>query len=151
VNSAGQVIGVNTAVNTEAQGIGFAIPIDVAKPILAQALNGEELARPWIGVYYSVVTPAIAEEQGLPSEYGALIGNANGEAIFPGSPAEEAGLQAGDVIVAVDGERVDAETDLSTRILPHSPGDTITLRILRGNTTSEVEVTLGTLPADTSG
>ena len=57
VNSAGQVIGVNTAVNEEAQGIGFSIPIDVAKPIMDQAVAGEELVRPWIGVYYTPLTP----------------------------------------------------------------------------------------------
>jgi serine protease Do len=148
INSAGQVIGVNTAVNADAQGIGFAIPIDVAKPILDQALNGEELVRPWIGVYYSLVTPAVAEQEGLPSEYGALIGSGDGEAIFPDSPAAEAGLQPGDIIVAVDGTRVDEDHDLSTLILPHAPGDTITLRILRDNTTTDVDVTLGTLPAD---
>ena len=148
INSAGQVIGVNTAVNADAQGIGFAIPIDIAKPILTQALNGQDLVRPWIGVYYSLVTPAVAEEQGLASDYGALIGSANGDAIFPDSPAAEAGLQAGDIIVAVDGTRVDEDHDLSTLILPHAPGDTITLRILRGNSTTNVDVTLGTLPAD---
>jgi S1-C subfamily serine protease len=147
INSVGQVIGVNTAVNADAQGIGFAIPIDVAKPILEQAVNGEELVRPWIGVYYSLVTHAVAEQDGLPSDYGALIGSASGDAVFPGSPAEEAGLQPGDIIVAVDGTRVDEDNDLSTLILPKAPGDTVTLRILRGNTTTDVDVTLGTLPA----
>jgi S1-C subfamily serine protease len=150
VNSAGQVIGVNTAVSTSAQGLGFAIPIDVAKPIMQQAVDGEELVRPWIGIYYVPIDPALAEEQDLPVDYGALIGTAGGggEAVFPGSPAEAAGLQPGDIIVAIDGEQIGPETDLSTMILPHSPGDTITLRVLRGNSVSEVEVTLGELPAD---
>ncbi len=149
VNSAGQVIGVNTAVNQNAQGVGFAIPIDVAKPILEQALAGEELVRPWIGVYYTPVSPALAAEQDLPVEYGALIGTSdgNGQAIFPGSPAEDAGLRAGDIIVAVDGDQVTAENDLSTLIIPHKPGDTITLRVLRDNSVSEIDVTLGELPA----
>ena len=151
VNSAGQVIGVNTAVSQNAQGLGFAIPIDVAKPIMQQALDGvQPLVRPWIGVYYVPVGPALAAEQDLPVEYGALIGTAdgNGEAVFPGSPAEAAGLQAGDIVVSVDGEQLSADTDLSTLILPHEPGDTITLRVLRDNSAREVEVTLGELPAD---
>ena len=151
VNSAGQVIGVNTAVSQNAQGLGFAIPIDVAKPIMQQALDGvQPLVRPWIGVYYVPVDPALAAEQDLPVEYGALIGTAdgNGEAVFPGSPAEAAGLQAGDIVVSVDGEQLSADTDLSTLILPHEPGDTITLRVLRDNSAREVEVTLGELPAD---
>ena len=148
VNSAGQVIGINTAVSTDAQGLGFAIPIDVAKPIMSQALNGEPLVRPWIGVYYIPVTPAIAEEQDLPVDYGALIGTTGGEqAVFPGSPAEAAGLQVGDVIVAINGEQITVDTDLSMLIVPHEPGETITLRVLRANTSREVEVTLGELPA----
>jgi S1-C subfamily serine protease len=149
VNSAGQVIGINTAVNQEAQGLGFAIPIDVAKPIMQQALDGQELARPWIGVYYTPITPALAEEQGLPVDYGALIGtDAGPNPIVPGSPAEEAGLRDGDIIVALNGETLSEESDLATLILPHAAGDTITLRILRDNTTTEIELTLGELPAD---
>jgi serine protease Do len=149
VNSVGQVIGVNTAVNADAQGVGFSIPIDVAKPIMQQALDGQELVRPWIGVYYVPIDPALAAEQDLPVDYGALIGTADGsgQAVFPGSPAEAAGLQAGDIIVAIDGEQLNADSDLSTLILPHAPGDTITLRILRDNSAREVQVTLGELPA----
>jgi serine protease Do len=148
VNSAGQVIGVNTAVSTDAQGLGFAIPIDVAKPIMQQAADGEELVRPFIGVFYVPVTPAIAEEQNLPVEYGALIAaSGNENPVFPGSPADEAGLQEGDIIVGIDGAQVTVDTDLSMLILPHEPGDTITLRVLRGNSAQEVEVTLGELPA----
>ncbi|MGH2444807.1 MAG: S1C family serine protease [Candidatus Limnocylindria bacterium] len=149
VNSAGQVIGLNTAVSTNAQGLGFAIPIDVAKPIMQQAIDGQELTRPWIGVYYIPVDPTIAAEQDLPAEYGALIGTTGGtNPVFAGSPAEEAGLQAGDLIVAINGEAIGADSDLSTLILPHAPGDTITLRVLRDNSAREVDVTLGTLPAD---
>ena len=152
VNSAGQVIGVNTAVaNVErAQGIGFAIPIDVARPIMQQALDGvHPLVRPWIGVYYLPVNPALATEEDLPVDYGAYLATTDGaEPIFPGSPADIAGLRAGDVIVAVDGKRITAEEDLSSLILPHSPGDRITLRVLRENSTREVDVTLGELPAD---
>ena len=107
VNSGGQVIGVNTAVNTEAQGIGFSIPIDVAKPIMQQAVAGEELARPWIGVYYVPISPALAEAESLPVDYGALIGTEGGQsAVFRGSPAEVAGLQEGDIITAIDGEQI---------------------------------------------
>src|ERR671914_1346463 len=147
VNSAGQVIGINTAVSTEAQGLGFAIPIDIAKPIMEQAIRGEALARPWIGIWYELIDAALAAEQDLPVDYGALVAPADGsDPIFPDSPAEQAGLQAGDVIVAVDGEPVDGDHDLSSQIIPHRPGDTITLRVLRGNSTLEVSVTLGVLP-----
>jgi S1-C subfamily serine protease len=149
VNSAGQVIGVNTAVNADAQGLGFAIPIDVAKPIMQQALDGvQPLVRPWIGVYYVAIDPALADERDLPVDHGALIATStgDGDAIVPGSPAEAAGLQTGDIIVAIDDQQI-GTTDLPTMILPHSPGDTITLRVLRGSSVQEVEVTLGELPA----
>ncbi len=147
VNSAGQVIGVNTAINEDAEGIGFSIPIDVARPIMDQAVAGEELVRPWIGVYYTPLTPALADENGVDVDYGALVGTNDGsDAVFPGSPAEEAGLEAGDVITALNGEPIGADTDLSMAILPYGPGDTITLTVLRGAQTIEMDVTLGQLP-----
>jgi len=148
VNSAGEVIGINTAVSTTAQGLGFAIPIDVAKPIMQQALDGDPLVRPWIGVYYVPVTPAIADDADLPVDYGAYITPRDGDNPIPGSPAASAGLQVGDVIVALDGEQLTTEQDLATLILPHAPGDTITLRVLRDNSTREIQVTLGELPAN---
>jgi serine protease Do len=147
VNSAGQVIGINTAVSTEAQGLGFAIPVDVAKPIMAQALAGEPIVRPWIGVYYTPISPALAEAQDLPVDHGALIGTGGGQsAIIAGSPAEAAGLRDGDIIVALNGEALTEESDLATLILPYEAGETVTLRILRDNALTEVEVTLGELP-----
>jgi 2-alkenal reductase len=147
LDSAGQVIGINTAVSQEAQGIGFAIPIDVARPIMQQALNGQELARPWIGVYYQPVSQQLADERSLSVDYGVLIESGNDRpAVFPNSPAAAAGLQAGDVITAVDGDRVDAESDLADHILPHQPGDEITLTVMRDGSQLEVAVTLGTLP-----
>jgi S1-C subfamily serine protease len=149
VSSAGTVIGVNTAVNADAQGIGFSIPIDVAKPIMQQALKGEKLSRPYIGVRYTPVTPQVAKDQGLSVKNGALIGSATAgtAAILPDSPAAKAGLQSGDVIVAVDGTKIDQAHDLSLLILPHKPGDTITLSVLRGSTTRDVQLTLGELPS----
>lgn len=150
INSAGAVIGINTAVNEEAQGIGFAIPIDVARPIMDQAMAGQPLARPWIGVRYVVVDSQLAADRDLAVDHGVLIdAAANGApAIFPGSPAAAAGLTEGDIVVAVDGEAVDADHDLATRILPHSPGDSVRLSVIRGDETLDVVVTLGTLPED---
>jgi len=148
INSAGQVIGINTAVNENAQGIGFAIPISVARPIAELALAGKPIARPWIGVYYKPVNAQVAKDLGLSVDHGVLIDKpaSGAPAVFAGSPADKAGLQEGDVVVAVDGATVDEDHDLSTRILPHVPGDSITLSVVRGGRTMEVSVTLGTLP-----
>jgi serine protease Do len=148
INSAGQVIGINTAVNENAQGIGFAIPISVARPIAELALAGKPIARPWIGVYYKPVNPQVAKDLGLSVDHGVLIDKpaSGAPAVFAGSPADKAGLQAGDVVVAVDGAAVDEDHDLSTRILPHVPGDSISLSVVRGGRTMEISVTLGTLP-----
>jgi S1-C subfamily serine protease len=150
INSAGQVIGINTAVNQNAEGIGFAIPINVARPILLLALDGKPLARPWIGVYYTPIDQQMAKEQSLAVDHGVLIGAAANGApgVFPGSPAEKAGLKDGDIVVAVDGEPIDAEHDLSSRVLPHVPGDTITLSVVRAGGTVQIKVTLGTLPSN---
>ncbi|MGH2463755.1 MAG: S1C family serine protease [Candidatus Limnocylindria bacterium] len=148
VNSVGQVIGINTAVATSAQGIGFAIPIDFAKPIMALALSGQELARPWVGVWYTMITRQVAADLDLPVEEGALIdtGPNGASAVMPGSPGEAAGLQAGDIITALGGRRVDEDHDLATLLLPYRPGDVVALGVLRGGEELEIEVTLGTLP-----
>jgi S1-C subfamily serine protease len=148
IDSSGQVIAINTAVSNNAQGIGFAIPVDVAKPIMQQAVAGKPISRPWIGVYYQPITKQLASDKNLPVDEGVLIEppREGTPAVFPGSPAEKAGLTDGDVVVAVDGRKLDMTHDLSALILPHEPGDTITLRVLRSDSTTELRVTLGTLP-----
>ena len=150
INSAGQVIGINTAVNQDAQGIGFAIPINVARPILQLALDGKQISRPWIGVYYLPVDQQLAKEKSLAVDHGVLIGPASNGApgVFPGSPAEKAGLKDGDIVVAVDGKTIDADHDLSSYVLPHVPGDAVTLSVVRASGTVQIKVTLGTLPAN---
>lgn len=150
VNSVGQVIGINTAVASSAQGIGFAIPIDFAKPIMALALSGQELARPWVGVYYTMITKQVAADLDLSVEEGALIdlGPNGAPAVVPGSPADGAGLQAGDIITALGGRRVEESHDLATLLLPYRPGDVVALTVLRGGAELEIEVTLGILPAE---
>jgi S1-C subfamily serine protease len=147
LDSAGQVIGVNTAVSQDAQGIGFAIPIDIARPIMVQAVQGQPLVRPWIGVFYQPVTKQLAAEQELSVDSGVLIASAGERpAVFPDSPAEAAGLQEGDVIVAIDGQPVDADHDLAEHILPHQPVETISLEVIRDGRPIDRLVTLGTLP-----
>ena len=149
INSAGQVIGINTAVATTAQGVSFAIPIDIATPIMEQARRGEEMTRPWIGIYYRQVNAVVREDLNLPVSHGVVImapENSDERAIFPDSPAERAGLEEGDVIVSIEDTMIDPEHDLSMLVLRHEPGDTIRLRVIRGDSEREVRVRLGVMP-----
>jgi len=100
-------------------------------------------------VFYQPVTRALADSEHLSVDYGALVGSSDSSrpAVFPGSPAEGAGLRAGDVILSVDGQKLDADHELSMRILPHVPGDTVRLQVLRNGKTQDISVKLGTLPA----
>ena len=150
VNSAGQVIGVNTAVNAEAQGLGFAIPIDVAKPIMQQALDGQQLVRPWIGVYYVADRRGAGRRAGpagrlrRPHRHGRTAsGQASSRAARPRRP----GCRPGDIIVAIDGEQLDAETDLSTLDPAARAGRHDHPPRPARQLDAEIEVTLGELPA----
>jgi serine protease Do len=150
VDAAGTVIGVNTAVASNAQGIGFAIPINIAKPIMNQAVAGEPLARPWIGIIYDPIDRNLAQEENLPIDYGALIARGpvgDRQPVEPGGPADQAGLQPGDIITAIDGRRLDVSNSLDDILSQYAPTDTLSLTILRDGQTSQVSLTLGTRPA----
>ena len=152
VDSSGAVIGINTAVAGNAQGIGFAIPINIAKPIMQQALAKQPLSRPWIGVYYAPVDAALKASQNLPIDYGVLIQapvGSNQPAIIAGSPAADAGLQAGDIITAINDQRIDATHTLDDTLTQYAPGDELTVTILRSGTTKELTLKLGTRPSQT--
>jgi S1-C subfamily serine protease len=152
LDSGGNVIGINTAVAQTAEGIGFAIPINIARPIMQQALAGQQLARPWIGVFYVTVTPSVAATNKLPVEKGAWLTaqDASGQSkdpIVPGSPAAAAGLRDGDIITAVDGTAIDADSPLDDILTQYAPGRTVALDVLRGGEKLNLTLTLGTRPA----
>jgi S1-C subfamily serine protease len=150
IDSAGNVIGVSTAYAEEAQGIFFAIPINIARPIMDQAVAGEPLSRPWIGIVYVPVDRNIKEQYELPIDYGAWISEDTGNGdppIVKDSPAEEAGLQAGDIVTAIDGKRIDAAQNLDDILSFYQPGDRLTLSVLRAGATLQVGITLATRPA----
>ena len=146
----GNVIGISTALSQGAQGIFFAIPINIAKPIMSQAIAGEELTRPWIGIIYVAVDRNVAEANDLPIDYGAWISPETGSGdppIIRDSPAAAAGLKANDIITAIDAHRIDAGQGLDDVLSLYGPGDELTVTVLRDGATIEIPVTLGTRPA----
>ncbi len=152
LDAAGTVIGINTAVERDSTGIGFAIPIDIARPIMAQALAGEQLARPYVGIRYVQIDLKVKNQKNLSVDHGALIEpqtDATGAtlpAINPGSPAEKADLKAGDIVLAIEGQTVDSEHPLDAMLTSYAPGQSVKLTVLRGTEQLEISVTLGTRP-----
>jgi S1-C subfamily serine protease len=147
----GALIGINTAIAGDAQGIGFAIPINLARPIMQQAVEGESLSRPWMGIWYTSLTPVIQDQRGLMLGYGALIEppeDLRGGAVFEGSPADVAGLRDGDIITHVDGIKVDGENPLDEILTQYRPRERVTLRVLRGEELIDLSMELGTRPAN---
>ena len=154
LDAAGNVVGINTAIARDSTGIGFAIPINIAKPIMDQAVAGEQLARPYLGVRFEPVTVQLAKERDLPVEEGALLrpgiaaDGSQRPAVEPNGPADEAGLEDGDIIVSVNGQPIDDEHPLDATLSQHAPGRMITVEVQRGNEKVTLQVTLGTRPAD---
>ncbi len=145
INLSGEVIGVNTAVSNQGQSIGFATPINVARRAIESLEKYGRIVRPWLGVRYVIVTPQFAAQDGLGVEYGALIvsGGIGEGAVIADSPAEQAGLQEGDVILSVDGQRVDLNTPLASVLADYLPEDEVELMIYRGGQEEKISVTLG--------
>ena len=154
LNAAGEVIGINTAVAQNSSGIGFAIPIDIARPVMSQALAGKPLARPYLGVRYETIDLQVKADEHLTVDHGALLiaspdqGGTTLPAIIPNGPAQAAGLKERDVLLAVESQALDAEHPLDLVLSGYAPGQTISLTVLRGGTTLTVKITLGTRPAN---
>jgi S1-C subfamily serine protease len=146
VDSSGAVIGINTAISTEGAGIGFAIPIDIARPIMEQALAGVELSRPWIGIRYVALNRRTAAENNLTLFQGAWISGGTESGIVPGSPAEVAGLTDGDIVTKVQGVLIDEQHPLQDLLVQYSPGTVVVLDVLRAGATVQISVTLGIRP-----
>jgi S1-C subfamily serine protease len=148
LNLQGQVIGIDTAIASGAENIGFAIPIDQAKHDISSVEATGQIQAPFLGVRYIPVTPTLAQQQNLPVSTGALVrGDADGPAVAPNSPAAQAGVQAEDIILKVDGQTIDSTHDLGTIIDQYSVGDTVTLTIDRGGKQITLTATLGKRPA----
>ena len=148
-DAGGMVVGINTAVASDSSGIGFAIPIDIAKPIMAQAVAGKPLTRPWIGIRFTSINEQVKDDNNLSVDKGSYVTNqgGTGPAIEPDSPAAKAGIKDGDVIESINGIAIDQEHPLDALLVQFAPGDVIHLQVLRDGNTIAVDVTLGTRPA----
>lgn len=138
----GKVIGVNTAVADSANGIGFAIPSDILRSAIISVTNNGRIEKPYLGVYYTTLTKAIAKEKNLIVDQGALIGGDNQRPTVSGSPADKAGIRSGDIIVKIDDRKLDEQYTLSYIIASRKVGDRVMLTILRDGQEISMEITL---------
>ena len=141
----GNVIGVNTAIFSPSGGsvgIGFDIPADTAKAVIAQLKDKGQVVRGWIGVQVQPVTADIADSLGMSKAEGALVAEPQ-----PNSPATKAGIKAGDVITALNGAPIKSSRDLAQKISAIAPGTSVKLDVLRNGESKALTLTLGELPA----
>jgi serine protease Do len=144
INLLGEVVGVNTAISAEAEGVGFAIPINEVKQAVRDVQDVGRIVRPWLGVRFVMLDEEYAAAAGLSDTQGALVvpGPRGEPAVVAGSPADHAGLLEGDVLLAIDGQALTVEDTLSKKVRSHRPGDVVTISVKRGEEMVEVAVTL---------
>ncbi len=145
INIQGQVIGINTAIDSQGQLVGFAIPIDNLKTVIDSVIREGKIIRPYIGVRFIPINPEIANLNKLPVDKGALIysGDPNLLPVLPGSPAEKAGLKEMDIITQINGQEIDENHSLVTLLQKYKPSDEVTLTVLREGKSLEIKVVLG--------
>ncbi len=147
LNLKGEVIGINVAMVSGAQSIGFAVPIDQVKKSIESAKTSGKISVPFLGVRYFIINEEVAKKEKLSVDYGILIrGDQDGPAVVKNSPAEKAGLEAEDIILEFNGEKITQDNSLGTLIQKYNVGDKITLKILRVNKELNVEITLSERP-----
>ncbi|MDR2207914.1 MAG: trypsin-like peptidase domain-containing protein [Azoarcus sp.] len=156
VDGTGRLVGINTAIYSYASsdgtrnadspssgglGIGFAIPVSIARKVLEQIITNGEVVRGWVGVEMREITPELAKLHDLPSEHGILI-----YSVFGGSPADKSGVRPGDLLLAVDDQEVQTPHEMLDLVASLPPGQVATFRLLRGNRKIELKVPVGRRP-----
>lgn len=141
INLDGRAVGINTAIVPYAQGIGFAVPVNMAKQVMDDLIKHGEVKRGWLGVMLQTITPGFAETYKIPTSEGAIISD-----IVKGSPAERSGLRRGDVVVGVDGKKVKSSQDAVLYVRGKLMGENVKLEIYRDGKKQTVEVKLGEIP-----
>ena len=139
-NMQGEVIGINTAIVAQGQGIGFAIPVNMAKQIIPQLRDEGRVTRGWLGVTVQALNKELADSFGLDSTHGALVNE-----VIEDSPADKAGLKRGDIIVEYDGTRVDELNDLPRLVAATPVGETVRVKVFRDGKERTIKVEIGRL------
>ncbi|MDD3517262.1 MAG: Do family serine endopeptidase [Chromatiales bacterium] len=144
INAFGELVGINTAIFTRSggsQGIGFAIPLDLARGVMTQIIENGQVVRGWLGIEVQDVTPQLAEGFGLSEARGVLIAG-----VGRGTPAARAGLRPGDVLTEIDGEKLKDARDVLNLIARHAPGEKLSLRGVREGRPLELDAEVGQRP-----
>jgi serine protease Do len=142
-NMKGEMVGINTAIVASGQGIGFAIPIDLARPLIPQLVSTGEVTRGYLGVNIQSMTPDLAKALKLEEREGALVAE-----VVPGGPAAKAGIRQGDVIVGFNGESIKSSHDLPAIVAKTPVGGEASVTLYRDGKTQKVPVTVGKLPSE---
>jgi serine protease Do len=146
VNVRGELVGINTAIFSTSggyQGIGFAIPTNMAKSVMNSLINKGKVIRGWMGVTIQNLTPELAKQFELKEDRGVLVGD-----VVEGSPAEKAGLKRGDIIIEFAGKRIEEPNQIRNMVANTEPGQTVEMKIIRENTKEIMKVTIGDVPLD---
>lgn len=144
INLNGEVIGVSVAMDSGGQGIGFAIPINDARGVIESVKKSGRIIRSWLGIRYVMINPALVIEKNLKQESGALVSNGkNGSpAVSFNSPAAKAGIMEGDIIMEVNGKKIDLDNSLMSVVQGFKPGDKVKLKVWRAGKVIDKEATL---------
>ena len=142
VNIDGEVIGINAMIISPGQGIGFAIPINLAKSIMAELIKTGKVIRPWVGIGLQDLTPELRKSFNVEQKEGALISQ-----VYEGSPAERAGLKTGDIIVQIDGKKIKDSQDVVREVLKRQVGQKILFEVNRDEKRVEIPVTTTQMPS----
>ena len=144
LNLAGEVIGINTLVvrstgtGAVAEGLGFAIPVNTARAVAEQITEKGYFSRPYIGIRWQLVTPRVAAYYRLPVEWGVYVTD-----VIANSPADRAGIQPDDIITRIGETALDENHSYLNTLFQYNPGDQVTIEVVRGNRTLQLQVTLG--------
>ncbi|OGE74222.1 MAG: hypothetical protein A3I07_00955 [Candidatus Doudnabacteria bacterium RIFCSPLOWO2_02_FULL_42_9] len=142
----GSVIGINTAIDSQGQLLGFAIPINDAKRDLDSFRKFGRIVKPFLGIRYVLINQTLKEENNLEVDYGALIvsgGTPSNPAVIPGSAADKAGLRENDIILEINGKKIEQENSLAAELKNFNPDDQVTMKILSRGEEKTITVTLG--------